>query len=148
MRHLFLITLLLFSVSLSAQKKLEGFWEGTLTLKGKEYRFEVLLKLVGKGQLEGKTYIYESDRDIVEATISGQFHQDRSMNLYDLEVSYTGPSEWVEVYHKHYQLVYRPSIFGSTLEGHWQEKVPKGIDEKTKIGRIKMKKLKENPDKV
>ena len=149
MRHLFFILCCFISISsVSAQKGLEGLWEGTLTLKGKEYKFEVLLTVSGKGQLEGKTYIYESDRDIVEATISGRLHYDHSINLNDLEVSYTGPSEWVEVYKKNYQLIWSRSIFGSKLEGYWQEQIPFGVDEKTKRGRIYLKKMKEKPDKV
>ena len=149
MRHLFFILLCSISFStISAQKSLEGLWEGSLTLKGREYKFEILFSPLGYGKFEGKTYIYESDKDIVEATIHGQLHQDRSMNLYDLEVSYTGPSEWVEVYKKNYQLIWTRSIFGSKLEGYWQEQIPFGIDEKTKRGRILMKKMKENPDKV
>ena len=149
MRHLFFILICSLSfTSLNAQKTLEGLWEGVLTLKGKEYKFEILFSKSEAGAFEGKTYIYESDRDIVEATITGRLHQDRSINLYDMEVSYTGPSEWVEVYKKHYQLLWTRSIFGSKLEGYWQEKIPLGIDEKTKRGRIFMKKMKDDPDKV
>lgn len=149
MRHLFFILCLFISIAnISAQKSLEGLWEGTLSLKGKEYKFEILFTSPEQGRFEGKTYIYESDRDIVEATIYGRLHQDRSMNLYDLEVSYTGPSEWVEVYKKNYQLIWTRSIFGSKLEGYWQEKIPFGINEKTKQGKISLKKAKEDPDKV
>lgn len=149
LRHLFLFLACSISCStISAQKNLAGLWEGILSLKGKEYKFEILFTMPEKGRFEGKTYIYESERDIVEASIHGKLHQDRSMNLYDLEVSYTGPSEWVEIYKKNYQLVWHRSIFQSKLEGYWQERIPFGVNEKTKRGRIFLKKIKDDPNKV
>ena len=68
LRHLFLFLACSISCStISAQKNLAGLWEGILSLKGKEYKFEILFTIPEKGRFEGKTYIYESERDIVEA---------------------------------------------------------------------------------
>ncbi len=147
-RYLFSTLFLFFVVSSFAQKGLPGLWEGKLTYREKEYRFEILLKVFKNGKLEGKTYIYETDRDVVEASVNGKIHSDRSINLYDLKVDYVGPSEEIEIFPKNYQLLFKRSLWGSTLDGFWQEQMPYSLDEKSKIGRIFLKRAKPKPEKA
>lgn len=149
MKQYFVCTLLLFFILPSfAQKGLAGLWEGTLTYREKEYKLEIFIKVFKKGKLEGKTYIYQTENDVIEAAVDGKLHSDRSLNLYDLKVDYTGPSEQIEVFPKNYQLSYKRSIWELTLEGFWQEQVPHGINEKSKLGRIFLKKAKPKPSKA
>lgn len=147
-RHFFFCLFMVSTPALFGQKYLDGLWEGTLTLKDRTYKFEILFKTLGKGRIKGKTYIYESEKDVIEADIKGRFHKDRSMNLYDLEVNYAGPSEWLDVFRKNYQLVVTRSVFGSTLEGYWQEQNQLPTGKKSKQGRIFLKRAAEQPDKA
>ena len=149
MKRYLISTLFLFLViSTFAQKGLAGLWEGQLTYRERTYKFEVLLKVLSNGQLEGITYIYQTDEDVVEAKVNGKIHYDRSINLYDLKVDYVGPSDQIDVFPKNYQLLYKRSLWNSTLDGFWQEQIPYGLDENSKLGKIFLKKSKPKPDKA
>lgn len=117
---------LLFLPLLSVGQRIDGTWEGTITLERpapkKEYKFELVLKKQGK-EVVGTSYIYYDDQEPVAMNLSGRFYFDRSMWLLNTNVLYPESDPNKDRHIRKYQLMYRRSAFtADTIEGYWQEK--------------------------
>lgn len=98
----------------------EGEWKGILTQEGVEYPMTVEFKREGK-QLIGHTNVIIRD-SVYGGKIYGRVHKDYSMNLWDhVEEDVIYPDSLPPILRRRYQLLYRRSAFGDTIEGHWQE---------------------------
>jgi len=146
---LFAVLLTLFAIPLQAQDNLEGLWKGTITeggLKSNEsYTFELYIQKEGK-QLVGRSYIYRKDGTVIEMEVKGQLYGDLSLYLRDKEhipilLPDGGESE-APSYTRKYQLLYKPSIWNTKLEGYWQEIIKSPMEVKRNLGRIELKKVK------
>jgi hypothetical protein len=77
------ISLLCFS-SLSAQKDIEGLWEGTITFGGihseDTHKFQLYLKSNGR-KITGKTVIHLDEQEYIEMDVWGTWHGDRSVYM-------------------------------------------------------------------
>ena len=105
------------SVVLFAQ---EGEWTGFLMEHGQKYPMSVEFKKEGK-QLIGYTRVVVQD-SVYGGKIYGRLYQDRSMNLWDhTEEDIVYPDSLPAMMSRRYQLMYRRSAFGDTMEGYWQE---------------------------
>jgi hypothetical protein len=142
----FLLFVITWSISptLSAQKHLEGLWEGIMTRGGIDseegYKFELLLKLEGQ-YIKGRSYLYLSENEIIEMDIRGVIYQDRSAYLQDVE--FIPLEEDISVlppFYRKYQFIYNRSVFGSKLEGYWQQMLIHPFDGNRQRGRILLKK--------
>ncbi|NRB63181.1 MAG: hypothetical protein HRU40_09195 [Saprospiraceae bacterium] len=138
---------LLISPMAFAQEKLEGLWKGSITDGGLDsensYDFEVFIKKEGK-KIRGKSYVHLERGKVVEMEIRGMLYGDMSLYLTDVEFI---PLEGVEVkprYTRKYQLLYRPSIWETTLNGYWQALIPTPFFDGRDRGRIFLKKVKKN----
>lgn len=139
-----ILCLLFFSVAVSpAQKGLAGIWEGTLTWGGldsyESYKFELLIQVEGN-RIKGRSYIHLSEGEILEMDVRGYLYQDRSMAFRDIEFIPAVESELSPRFYRKYQLIYNRSIFGSTLEGYWQEIIISPFDQYRDRGKITLKK--------
>jgi len=120
--YLFFLTFPLFLIG----QRIDGTWEGTITLERpgpkKEYKFELVLKKQGK-EVIGTSYIYYEDEEPVAMNLAGWFYYDRSMWLLNKEVLYPDSDPKKDRHIRKYQLMYRRSAFSADIiEGHWQEK--------------------------
>lgn len=147
MRHVFLLILagwLIAPADISAQDDLEGLWKGTITAGGLEseesYTFELFLKKEGK-KLTGKSYVHLKRGKVIEMEIRGWLYNDMSLYMTDGEFI---PVEGTGVkprFFRKYQLMYRPSIWKTTLNGYWQEIIPQPFLDGRDRGRIFLKKV-------
>jgi hypothetical protein len=138
----------LIPVLLPAQKSggLEGLWKGSMTLGGlddqRQVTFELYLTRENK-KLVGKSYLYLSDDRVIEMEVRGTLYGDLSIYLQDKEFIPEPGSEEKPPYYRKYQLMYMPSIWNTKMEGFWQEVTPHYFSEKRRLGRIKLKKMKD-----
>lgn len=147
MRHVLLLTLvclLSVPVTLTAQEDLEGLWKGTITAGGLEseesYTFELFLKKEGK-KLTGKSYVHLERGKVIEMEVRGWLYGDMSIYMTDGEfIPVEGTGVKPRFYRK-YQLMYRPSIWKTTLNGYWQEIIPQPFFDGRDRGRIFLKKV-------
>ena len=124
---------------------LEGRWEGVITKNGLEtddgYKFELFLE-VENGFVKGRSYIHLSDTLIVEMDISGRLYGDRSVYIEDINYISSSHSDYIPNFARKYQFLHNRSVFGSTLEGYWQQKIKDPFNEQRNRGRILLKKIK------
>ncbi len=145
MRFIFICSFLVAtSVLLSAQNRLEGLWEGTITLNGinstKENRFQMLIHYK-EGGISGRSYIYLDNGEILEMEIKGKLYGDWSLSIYDIKFLPIAGSELQAPFKRKYQVVYKTSIWETSLNGYWQEIKEETFDPKRSLGRISLKKL-------
>ncbi len=131
--------------AIGQERFLEGLWEGEMTVGGLEsqqgLRFELLLTTEGR-QLSGRSYVYLQDGEVIEMKISGYWYQDQSLYLEDSQFLPAEGSSAEPVFGRKYQFLFKPSIFGTTLEGYWQQIIPEPFFEGRDRGRILLKKVK------
>lgn len=147
-----LVTLLFCLVSLSfafAQSgALEGLWKGTMTLGGlnsnEKVKFELFLKKENS-KLIGRSYLYLNDGRVIEMEVKGTLYGDLSLYLRESEfIPFPGlEGEEPPSFNRKYQLLYMPSIWNTKMEGFWQEITGESFNENRKLGRIKLKKMKD-----
>ncbi len=145
MRLFITLCLLAGSASLlAAQNRLEGLWEGSITLDGiystNEHRFQMLLRYKDGG-VTGRSYIYLKDGEIIEMKIKGRLFDDWSLSIYDIEFMPIGGSDFKPPFKRKYQLLYKTSIWETSLDGYWQEIREEALDPTRELGRITLKKL-------
>ncbi|MFN7117240.1 MAG: hypothetical protein ACK4TA_10605 [Saprospiraceae bacterium] len=132
------------SLLLSAQNRLEGLWEGSITLDGihspNEHRFQMLLRYKDGG-VTGRSYIYLKNGEIIEMKIKGRLFDDWSLSIYDIEFLPIAGSDFKPPFKRKYQLLYQTSIWETTLNGYWQEVREEALDPKRELGRITLRKL-------
>lgn len=152
-RNTITLLLLLFSFSLlSAQSGLEGVWKGVITVGGldegaRQLPFELYLQKEGK-KLVGRSYITYNSKKRIEMEVHGTLYGDLSIYIKDTQyVPEPGKEEERPQFFRMYQLMYMPSIWNTKMEGFWQEITPHYFSEKRRLGRIKLKKIK-NEDKA
>ncbi len=140
MRLVFSFLLVHFSLLLSAQA---GEWEGHLTQDGVKYDIHVVFEKEGKNMI-GYTTVVVGDT-LTGGKIFGRVNSDYSMNLWDhQENPQIFPDSLPIVMRRRYQLLYRRSVWGDTIKGHWQQ-VHKAPEDKYKKGLIELTRRKKDP---
>lgn len=141
MKTLFTASFLLLLVNLQAQSQhVSGLWEGFLVLNQQRYPIEMNLHVKHNGKLNGFTSISLPNGKIVEMKVRGQLHMDRSVTVREFKIINEDELEDVDWYRRNFQLVFKRDLWEMTLDGYWQEQVPHMVNDKTKIGRIFLKK--------
>ena len=146
-----LVTLILCAASVAfvfAQSApLEGKWEGTMSLGGlnsnKKVKFELFLKKE-KSNLIGRSYLHLDDNRVIEMEVKGTLYGDLSIYLKESEyIPFPGSDDAPPSFNRKYQLLYMPSIWSTKMEGFWQEITGESFSDNRKLGRIKLKKMKD-----
>lgn len=126
-----------------AQTKLEGLWEGSITIGGiygqTGYKFVLLLEVYGK-EVFGQASVYLSDSRVIRTDVKGQLYDDRSVYLEDVKFVPIEPKDPNPIFLRKYQFIFNKSIWNSSLDGYWQELTPKVMKPERKRGRIFLKK--------
>ncbi len=136
----FLTTLLCFSFFIVNAQRVDGTWEGTITLERPgpqtEHKFQLVLKRDGR-KVKGTAYIFYEDQPVA-MDLSGEYFSDRSMRLFNHEVLYPTQQTDKEKHIRKYQIMYTRSVWGDKIEGYWQEKNDP-IFAKYRKGRVYLK---------
>jgi hypothetical protein len=132
---------LLLLTNLNAQSQLiSGLWDGHLVLNQQKYTIEMNINVKNNGKLNGFTSVSLPDGRVVEMKIRGQLHMDRSVTVREFRIVNKDELEDVDWYKRNFQLMFKRDLWQMTLEGYWQEQIPQMVDEKTRIGRVFLKK--------
>lgn len=145
MKYLFTFSCLLLITNLSAQARhISGLWDGHLYLNQQRYNIEMNLHVSqDDGKISGFTSVDLPDGRVVEMKINGQLHMDRSITVKEFKIVNQEELEGVDWYKRDFQLVFKRDLWEMTLEGYWQEQIPQVVNDKTRIGRIFLKKREE-----
>lgn len=129
-----------------AQDHLLGLWEGVITSGGLQtnsgYRFELYILDITDKKLTGRSYVYLSEKEVVQMDIEGILYSDQSIYFRDVNFVELEGVPITPPYNRKYQIVYDRSIWVSTMEGYWQEIFPDPLYKKRQLGRIKLTKAK------
>lgn len=122
MKYLFTV-LLCWSFFLGNAQRIDGTWEGTITLERPapqtEHKFQLVLKREG-AKVKGTAYIFYDDQPVA-MDLSGKYFGDRSMRLFNNEVLYPTQQPDKKKHIRKYQIIYTRSVWGDKIEGFWQE---------------------------
>ncbi|MFT5908938.1 MAG: hypothetical protein ACI9XO_000450 [Paraglaciecola sp.] len=141
MKFLLTFSYLLLLTNLNAQSQLiSGLWDGHLVLNQQKYTIEMNINVKNNGKLNGFTSVSLPDGRVVEMKIRGQLHMDRSVTVREFRIVNKDELEDVDWYKRNFQLMFKRDLWQMTLEGYWQEQIPQMVDEKTRIGRVFLKK--------
>lgn len=130
-----------------SQQRLEGLFEGILTVGGLDgsgtQRLEMYLK-IDRRQISGRSYLHLAGNKTIEMEIRGVFYQDFSIYLEEI-----APVNAIEdlkqaPFPRKYQLMYSGSFDEVILTGFWQQVSDSPLDDKRQIGRVKLKKVRNN----
>ena len=142
-----LVLLLCVSLTVSAQSRLEGTWKGTMTIGGLESNETVQMELYiqKKGaKLVGRSYITLKNKEVIEMEVKGSLYGDLSLYLRETDfIPVPGQEENKPKFNRKYQLMYMPSIWDTKMEGYWQELTDHYFSEGRRLGKIKLKKMKD-----
>ncbi len=94
-----------------------------------------------EGGISGRSYIYLDNGEILEMEIKGKLYGDWSLSIYDIKFLPIAGSELQAPFKRKYQVVYKTSIWETSLNGYWQEIKEETFDPKRSLGRISLKKL-------
>ncbi len=140
-----LLFLFLLPLFLSAQAKIDGLWEGTMTIGG-IYSNEALpmqLYITTEGNLvRGRSYVTLPNGQILRMDLSGYYYGDRSMKLEEVAFAGDAENDLLPEFNRQYQIVYRPDLWDSELRGFWQEVTDLTFSDTRRMGRMILKKQK------
>lgn len=129
-----------------AQERLQGLFEGTLTVGGLEssrkIRLEMFLRFKGQ-EISGRSYVHLENRQVVEMELKGYLYGDFSVYLQ--EVGYIQSDEQSPEqppYFRKYQMQYSGNFEEVILTGFWQEETDAPLGEKRELGRVRLRKVK------
>ncbi|MBK6947868.1 MAG: hypothetical protein IPH16_07215 [Haliscomenobacter sp.] len=130
---------------MQAQKRLEGLFQGNLTVGGlsssRKMKVEMYLK-IDKQQVEGRSYVHLGPGKTVEMRLRGIFYGDFSIYLEEVQEILPGASgQAIAPYPRKYQLMYSGHFDDVQLTGFWQQVIDAPFDKKRHLGRIKLTKV-------
>ncbi|MCB0705410.1 MAG: hypothetical protein KDC34_08880 [Saprospiraceae bacterium] len=133
-----------FTAYLTAQRALTGLWVGTLTQGENTYDVKMEMKKDGR-KLSGSSLVILTDTSYIELHFNGLFHEDRSMNIYEVDILYPeSPDIESEYFKRTYQLLYNRSFNDHFLEGWWHEMEKSATDNSRRFGRIQLKRVEDD----
>ena len=140
-----LITLLLFTCGRA--QKLDGLWEGTMLVGGIEgtQRLPMQLYLTMEGKkAKGRSYVQLPDGSTLRMDLEGQFFFDGSMELFEIKFAGDPKNDLLPEFNRQYQIVLSDDIWNPVLNGYWQEITPVTWKEGRRLGRMNLKRRKED----
>ena len=145
MRYLLLLSsLYIVPAVTTAQTSLDGAWEGEMIVGGiygtERLPVQMFITL-DDGMVTGRTYIKLPDGELVQMNLTGRMYRDRSMEM--VETDYVGSEDnaYFPLFNRQYQLIYKPDLFDSELQGFWQEVTEDTFNKFRKRGRMRLRKV-------
>lgn len=145
-RKTILLVLLLCSsmTTLRAQDRWQGLYEGTYTVGGINSsvtrKMELYIRIAGT-RISGRSYIYEGKAKPLEIEISGMLFNDFSVYLEETGVVSEGVESTSSPILRKYQLKFSGNFEEVWMKGFWQEVSDAPLDEKRRIGRVQLRKV-------
>ena len=126
-----------------SQERLQGLFEGTLTLGGLEssrrLRLEMAIR-IQDGRVSGRSYVHLGRNEILEMELRGYFYQDFSIYVEEIkEIALPGEKP-LSPYPRKYQLKYSGSFEEVFLNGFWQQASDAPLEEGLQLGRVRLRK--------
>lgn len=146
MRTLLITLGILLPAALFAQKRLEGLFEGTITLGGLEssraIRVEMYLK-INQQQVSGRSYVHLKEGKTVEMELRGWFYEDFSIYMEEFrEITPRDEEAGAAPFFRKYQLKYGGNFDDVRLTGFWQEVTETPFSKQRQLGRVRLAKVK------
>jgi len=141
-----LIVLFVFTVNaLSAQKGLDGVWEGTITIGGiyssQPLPMQLYLTVNGKS-IEGRSYVQIKEGETVQMDLRGSLYKDNSMQMAEIKFVGDESNPYFPKFNRQYQLIWKRDLWEAQLIGFWQEVTDHTFYNYRERGRIQLKKIK------
>ena len=140
MKYFLILCCICFYSAGIAQYRVDGTWEGTITqerpVPKTEHKFQLVLKREGK-KIKGTAYIFYDDEPVA-MDLSGEYFSDRSMRLFNHTIVYPSQNPDKKKHLRKYQILYKRSVWGDTIEGYWQE-INDPIFAKYRKGKVELK---------
>lgn len=142
---LLLLPFLLLTTSVSAQSRLEGTWEGTMTVGGiySDDGLPMQLYLTTEnGKVTGRSYVQLPDGTTLRMDLEGSVYKDGSIRL--IETAFAGDefNERLPKFSRKYQIIFKDDIWDPVLLGFWQEIKEEVFDPTRRRGRMTLRKRK------
>jgi hypothetical protein len=133
-------------MALVAQERLQGLFEGTLTVGGLEssrkLRIELFLRFTGR-EISGRSYVYLEKGQMVEMELRGYMYRDFSVYLQEIRhIPPDRPDQVRPPYFRKYQLQYSGNFEEVKLNGFWQEETAQPLSTGRAIGKVSLRKVK------
>lgn len=127
-----------------AQERLQGLFEGTYTVGGINSavmrKMEMYIRISGT-RITGRSYIHEGRGKPTELELSGVLFNDFSVYLEETGMVPDGNSGVLVPIFRKYQLKYSGDFEEVWMKGFWQEVSDAPLDEKRRIGRVQLRKV-------
>lgn len=142
--YFLLLTTLLLAAPATAQR-LDGTWEGTMTIGG-IYSDEALpmqLYLTTENRVvKGRSYVQLPDGSTLRMDLEGKAYNDGSIRL--LETAFAGDelNNRLPKFNRKYQIIFRDDLWDPVLYGYWQEIKEEIFDPTRRRGRMTLRKRK------
>ncbi|MEL6141245.1 MAG: hypothetical protein AAFU67_06475 [Bacteroidota bacterium] len=142
---LLLFIVVLFPMSLTAQRGLEGVWEGHITIGGiysdQKLPMQLYITLNGR-KIEGRTYVQLPEGETIQMHLTGRLYFDNSMELWEEHFVGDEDNAYLPKFNRQYQIMWKRDLWNAELRGYWQEVTENTFDKFRQRGRIKLKKQK------
>lgn len=137
--------LFLLANSLQAQQRLQGLFEGHLTVGGLEssgkLRLEMFLRFEGQ-KVNGRSYVHLGKGQVVEMELSGYLYSDFSIYLQEIKHIPGHEGDALKPpYFRRYQMQYSGNFEEVILTGFWQEVTDMPMGKQRAIGRVRLRKV-------
>ncbi len=134
-----------FSSSLDAQKRLQGLFEGSLTVGGLEssqkLKLEMFLRFDGQ-EISGRSYVHLAKGQVVEMELQGYLYSDFSVYLQEIRHIPANEEDQIKPpYFRKYQMQYSGNFEEVILTGFWQEETEVPLGKQRVIGKVRLRKI-------
>jgi hypothetical protein len=131
--------------SLEAQKRLQGLFEGSLTVGGLEssqkLKLEMFLRFDGQ-EISGRSYVHLAKGQVVEMELQGYLYSDFSVYLQEIRHIPANEEDQVKPpYFRKYQMQYSGNFEEVILTGFWQEETEVPLGKQRVIGKVRLRKI-------
>ena len=134
--------LLLFVASVFGQSRLDGTWEGTMSVGGiysdKQLPMQLYLKTGEDRKVEGRSYVQLPDGSTLRMDLNGYLHYDQSISLTEISFAGDPANKIMPEFSRQYQIIFKDDLWNPLLRGFWQEDTRDTFGEKRRRGRMQL----------
>lgn len=141
----FFFPLIILVTAVDAQSRLEGTWEGSMTIGGlySDETLPVQLYLTAeRGKVTGRSYVQLPDGSTLRMDLEGRAYRDGSIRLFETAFSGDEFNERLPKFNRKYQIIFKDDLWDPVLSGFWQEIKEEVFDPTRRRGRMTLRKRK------
>lgn len=140
-----LLTLLLITALSTcglAQNRLDGTWEGVMTVGGiysdRALPMQLFLRTNEQRRVEGRSFVQLPDGTTLQMDLEGVLHGDQSITLKEVKFVGDPRNPVIPEFNRQYQIVFKDDLWSPLLNGYWQEESEETFGVKRRRGRMKL----------